>query len=285
MKHDVYIRKTIPLVSLLLTLLSFNTLGVEPAKTENGAFLESDFLVKIGPFVNYFAPVENMVTPEEYFSIIGVSFEKIDDSTYRVSSGEYTTFAQAYQLLQDHGIYTINPLIDGLELVRLFHPEVTGPPYQLERLWNFSVRAEVKDGKKAAIGGLVVPGNHAKIVVIRALGPTLGDYGIEEILTDPEIELVRSNAGIKTDPNVRLPATTKILENDDHLSSYVSTDDLLDWVGLSHPDHDNESLIATILDPGIYTTILSSANGETGTGLLEFYILDAVDVTNTPSIE
>lgn len=285
MKHDVYSHNPFQLVGLLLLLISFNTLGVEPAKTANGAFLDSSFHVKIGPTLNFFAPVENMVTPEEYFRIIGVSFEKIDDSTYQVSPGKYTSLAQAYQLLQNHGKYTINPLIEDLELIILLHTLVTGPPYQLDRLWNFSVRAEVKDGKSVGIGGLIIPGEHAKIVVIRALGPSLANYGIDETLTDPKIELVRSNFGINADPLVPLPAMSKILENDDHLQSYVSTDTLLEWIGVKRPIHNSESVIATILDPGIYTTILSSADSETGISLLEFYILDALDVTNTPSIE
>jgi len=281
MKHLLSIQRSAFAVFLLILATAQTISAVEPAKTNNGAFWEGYFIVDIGPTVNFFAPVENLVTPEDYFQQIGANFIKIDEDTYHVSAGEYTTLAQAYQSCQETGIYTINPPIEKLQLEQILYTQVVGPPYHLNKLWNFSVRSEVKTGDAVSIGGLVVPGKHPKIVVIRALGPSLEEFGIENPLPDPTIHLFRDNRGVKFPPDVQIPASTMILENDNHQSNYVSTESLLSWVNLDFPAEDSESVIATILDPGIYTTLLSSVDGESGIALLEFYILDSIDVTNT----
>jgi len=283
MKNSISRRNSLKWIAIIALSATKTLVGVEPAQTTNGAFSEDYFVAKIGPVINFFAPVENMVTPEDYFSLIGVTAEKTDDTTYRISKGERRNLAQAFYLLQDPGIYTINPPIESLELQRLFHPEIVGPPYQLKRTWNFSVRSEVRSGEKVSVGGLVVPGKHAKTVIIRALGPSLANYGLVDTLDDPKIEVIRSTIGFNTDPAANTTPTVKILENDDHQSNYVATETLLSWTGIATPTHENEALIATVLDPGIYSVALSAASDDTGVGLLEFYIFDEVDVVNSPS--
>ena len=44
-------------------------------------------------------------------------------------------------------------------------------------------------GDDVMIGGFIVQGIEAKRVIIRAIGPELGQYGVPDFLADPTLEL------------------------------------------------------------------------------------------------
>jgi len=54
---------------------------------------------------------------------------------------------------------------------------------------NLSTRLFVGTGNDVAITGFVISGSGLKRVVIRALGPTLTQYGISAALANPVLEL------------------------------------------------------------------------------------------------
>src|SRR5678815_212552 len=54
---------------------------------------------------------------------------------------------------------------------------------------NISTRMEVLTGDQVLIGGFIVTGNDPKEVVLRAIGPSLGAFGIANPLADPVLEL------------------------------------------------------------------------------------------------
>src|SRR5204863_2939069 len=57
------------------------------------------------------------------------------------------------------------------------------------RLGNVSTRGNVGTGDSILIGGVIVGGNTAKPVVIRALGPSLTRFGVTGVLADPSLQL------------------------------------------------------------------------------------------------
>jgi hypothetical protein len=57
------------------------------------------------------------------------------------------------------------------------------------RLGNVSTRGKVGTGNNILIGGLIVGGSTPKPVVVRALGPTLAQFGVTSVLADPYLEL------------------------------------------------------------------------------------------------
>src|SRR5438093_7991083 len=57
------------------------------------------------------------------------------------------------------------------------------------QLLNVSTRMEVLTGNSALIGGFIVGGSGSKDVLLRALGPTLGNFGVTGFLTDPTMDL------------------------------------------------------------------------------------------------
>src|SRR5207302_7870847 len=56
-------------------------------------------------------------------------------------------------------------------------------------LANISTRGIVETGNSALIGGFIIRGGGPKKMILRAIGPTLANFGITNPLTDPILEL------------------------------------------------------------------------------------------------
>jgi len=126
-------------------------------------------------------------------------------------------------------------------------------------LKNLSTRGQVLSGDDVMIGGFVISGSVAKTVVIRALGPSLANYGVSNALANPSLRLVRSSDG------------TTVTMNDDWQQAANAAD--LNATGLA-PANPLESAMLVNLPAGAYTVIVSGVNGSTGIGLVEVYEID-----------
>src|SRR5205085_6766755 len=60
-------------------------------------------------------------------------------------------------------------------------------------LGNISTRLRVLAGDNALIGGMIATGTANKSVIIRAIGPTLSDFGVPGALQDPTLELYQGS--------------------------------------------------------------------------------------------
>ena len=152
--------------------------------------------------------------------------------------GEYTTSGA-----------TVNAsLISGLSVPAGI--AVTG------QLTNISTRASVQTGQGNTIAGFIVTGIDSKTVVLRGLGPTLGQppFNIAGALADPFLQLFDSGGHL-------------IWSNDNWKDSQQAQ---IQATGLA-PPNDLESAIFEVPQPGSYTAILSGKNGTTGVGLVELY--------------
>jgi hypothetical protein len=130
---------------------------------------------------------------------------------------------------------------------------------------NLSTRGLVRDGNEVMIAGLVVGGQGAKRLLLRAIGPTLRVSGVTTAMSDPKITLTK-------------PDGTWLASNDDWA---IGTDAAaLEAVftqtyafGLDRDSRD-AALVAT-LPPGNYTAIVSAADTNSGVALVEVYDADA----------
>ena len=123
-------------------------------------------------------------------------------------------------------------------------------------LTNLSTRGLVMVDAEIMIGGIVISGGPVN-VLIRGVGPTLGNFGVPNTLSDPEITLL-DDAG------------TFIRSNDNWQGQIIS--DAAAAVGafpLEVGSLDAAMLIT--LDPGAYTIHLTGVNGATGVAILEFF--------------
>ena len=159
-----------------------------------------------------------------------------------LAAGTYTVIERGKQATTGIGLIEIYDLGAG-----------TGP-----ELANISTRGFVDTGSNVMIAGFIIAsssGGSSK-VILRALGPSLGDFGIAEPLADPVLDLY--------DANGMLIASSDSWQSDQE-AEIVAT-------GLA-PLNDAEAAILITLAPGAYTAIESGKNGGTGVGLVEVYNL------------
>ena len=126
---------------------------------------------------------------------------------------------------------------------------------------NISTRVDVQSGESVSIGGFIIAGSTPKSVIIRGIGPSLANAGVQGALADPTLELRDSSGNL-------------LLANDDwkETQEQVIRDTML------APTNDLESAIVAPLQPGAYTAIVRGKNNTTGIGLVEIY-----DLQRTPS--
>ena len=128
------------------------------------------------------------------------------------------------------------------------------PP--LSRFLNISTRLRVQTGDNVLIGGFIITGTDPKEVIVRAIGPSLGDFGVANPLANPSLELnYPDGTTVVTNNNWRDTQEAEIMAN-----------------GLA-PKDDLESAILATLEPGAYTAIVRGFSGGTGVALVETYDL------------
>ncbi len=124
------------------------------------------------------------------------------------------------------------------------------------RVTNISTRASVLTGQGVTVAGFIVTGTDSKTVLLRGLGPTLGQppFNVTAVLADPTLQLFDGsghplwfNDNWKDTQQAQIQSTGKA------------------------PPNDLESAILQVLQPGNYTAVLSGKNGTTGVGLVEVY--------------
>ena len=127
------------------------------------------------------------------------------------------------------------------------------------KLANISTRGFVETGDNVMIGGIIVGPDTApsNSILLRAIGPSLGDFGVANPLADPFLELHGANGDL-------------IVSNDNWRSTQQAE---IQATGIP-PNDDKESAIIATLAPGNYTAIVLGVGGTTGVGLVEAYHLD-----------
>ncbi len=125
------------------------------------------------------------------------------------------------------------------------------------RLVNLSARARVEPNG-ILIAGFVIGGSTPVTVLVRAVGPALGSFGVENVLEDPRLQLYRG--------------TTLLSENDDW-DGDAQVAALAGSVGAfalpAGPSKD--SVLLATLAPGAYTAQVSAPNLLGGNALIEVY--------------
>ena len=126
------------------------------------------------------------------------------------------------------------------------------------KLLNISTRLRVQNGDAVLISGFIITGSEAKTVLIRGIGPSLGDVGVADALQNPTLGLFQGS--------------TQLQANDDW---FETQGDAIRATGLQ-PVYSTESAILRTLAPGSYTAVVRGKNDTTGVGVVEVYDLSAV---------
>jgi sugar lactone lactonase YvrE len=144
----------------------------------------------------------------------------------------------------------------GIVLIELYD----AAPAAASRLINVSARTIVGAGENALFAGFVVAGNSPKSLLIRAVGPTLGAFGVPGVLNDPRLDVFANGA------------TTALAANDNWGGNVALTAAFRAVGAFALPASESaDAALLVMLQPGAYTAQVSGVGGLTGEVLLEIY--------------
>lgn len=144
----------------------------------------------------------------------------------------------------------------GIALAELYDPTPAGGA----RLVNVSARAQVGTGGGILIAGFAISGNAPKRVLIRAVGPALGAFGVGGTLANPRLDLYRG--------------ATLIQGNDDWGGTSALSAAFAQVGAFGFPTATSrDAALLVELAPGSYTAQVSGVGSTTGVALVEVYEL------------
>lgn len=142
----------------------------------------------------------------------------------------------------------------GIALVEMYDLDASAD----SGLGNISTRGFVGTGNEVMICGFVVGPATSSVgtrIVLRALGPSLAEFGITNVLGDPMIDVRDANGA-------------QLVLNDDWESDSGAA--TVSALGLAPGDSRESATIINVLN-GAYTAIVQGASNGTGIGLVEAY--------------
>ena len=141
----------------------------------------------------------------------------------------------------------------GIGLAELYTLDDNG------RALNLSTRARVRTGDDLLIGGFVVQGPAYKRMLVRAVGPTLGLFGVTDSLVDPVLNIYSGQTVIATNDDWSSDGAAMVAAASKSVGAFELP-----------PDSKDAALLIT-LPPGAYTLEVRGKNGAEGVALLEIY--------------
>ena len=147
-----------------------------------------------------------------------------------------------------------SPTGTGVALVEAYDAEAG---LSSTRFVSLSARNQVGTGDNVLIAGFVVSGDTSKTLLIRAVGPSLTQYGVSGVLADPKLQLYNGS--------------TLLQENNDWGGTPALSSAFTTVNEFALPPNSKDSAMLITLPPGIYTAQVSGVGATTGVALLEVY--------------
>ncbi len=153
--------------------------------------------------------------------------------------------------------YSAGDSAGGVALVELYDASFDEP----SRLANLSARAQAGPGDSGLFAGFTIEGPAAKTILVRAIGPSLAQFGVVGALSQPMLEIRTARGGAET-----LIASGRAWAGARQLR------DAFTRAG-AFPLHDSaaDAALLITLPPGSYTAQVSDPTGATGVALIEVY--------------
>lgn len=126
------------------------------------------------------------------------------------------------------------------------------------RLMNTSARAQVGVGDRILIPGTVISGIGSRRLLIRAIGPSLAQFGVTGLLANPIVAVMSGSTAIAINDDWSTSSNAVEISN---ASTQVNAFPL----ALGSKD----SAVIVTLAPGSYTIQVSGSDGGAGTALVE----------------
>jgi hypothetical protein len=142
----------------------------------------------------------------------------------------------------------------GIALVEIYDADATP---QSNLLTNISTRSLTLSDDQIQIAGFVVSGDKPKQILVRASGPALKAFGLNEAMNDPVLKVVGANQAL-LDSNDDWDATT--------IQAAAQKVGAFAW-----PVGSKDAALLMTLKPGNYTAMVSGKGTESGITLVEVY--------------
>jgi hypothetical protein len=128
---------------------------------------------------------------------------------------------------------------------------------------NISTRVKVQTGDNALIAGFIATGTAPKKLMVRAIGPSLSNFGVPGALQDTTLEVRAANGSlIGSNDNWKI--------NDQTSQSQQAA---IQATSLA-PSDERESALMVEVAPGAFTAVVRGKSNTTGVGLVEIYDLN-----------
>ena len=152
---------------------------------------------------------------------------------------------------------------EGRKLTQIFSGSVAGTADHA--LVNISTLARINSPTDAIVSGFVISGASTRNILVRAVGPTLGAFGVNDALATPVLSVFRGDELIATNSawaGRERESTEKLTDAFDRAGAFRLID-----------DSSRDAALVVGLVAGAYTVQVKSANGSSGAALLEVYDL------------
>lgn len=126
-----------------------------------------------------------------------------------------------------------------------------------EKLLNIATRGAVGGSAGDMIAGFVLRGDAPKAVMIRAVGPALGGFGVAGVLAAPRLELFRGSTSLLL--NTGWGNSTDIAAAAARVGAFALA------------PNSKDAVLSVSLPPGDYTAVVSGDGGTAGVALVEVY--------------
>ena len=117
-------------------------------------------------------------------------------------------------------------------------------------------------GNISSSAGFVIDGPGQKQVLLRGVGPTLGQFGVSQALAQPDLSLFNSSS-VALASNEKWGGGTALANTFSEVGAFAL------------PTASVDAALLTPLGAGAYTAELSGVSGSTGVGLAEIYDADS----------
>ena len=152
---------------------------------------------------------------------------------------------------------------EGRKLTHIFSSSIAGA--KDHSIVNISTLARVATGSDALVSGFVISGTTNRTVLVRAVGPTLAAFGVNDALAQPLLSvylgdrLLASNSGWS---GIERAAAVPLTDAFDRAGAFRLVD-----------EDSRDAAVILSLAPGAYTVQVRSGDGSAGAALLEIYEL------------
>lgn len=152
---------------------------------------------------------------------------------------------------------------EGRKITQIFSGSAAGA--KEHALVNISTLARVSSPTDSIVSGFVISGPANRSVLVRAIGPTLSAFGVNDALSNPVLSVYQGETLVST--NAAWAGSTRAATED--------LNDAFDRAGAFRlvDEASRDAAMVVSLAPGAYTVQVKSGNGSPGAALLEVYDL------------